>query len=81
MNHLNCLPFFFFIGCPDVDGGGGGDVSDCYVKLFSRGEFLFSNHSFTHLPPVASKAGIGSHYAFQSAGGSPVLAVNFLRSL
>lgn len=35
----------------------------------------------TCLPPVAYKAGIGSHYAFQSAGGSPVLTVDFLRSL
>lgn len=55
--------------------------SACHVILFLRGGFFFSNHSFTHLPPVAYKARIGSHYAFQSAGGSLVFTVNFLCSL
>lgn len=55
--------------------------SASHVILFLGGELLFSNHSFTHPPPVAYTARIGSRYAFQSAGGSPVFTVNFLCSL
>lgn len=44
--------------------------------------FLFLDHTFTHTSlPLANDVRLCKFYAFQSAGGSPVLTVNFISTV
>lgn len=51
-----------------------------WVGMGGGGGLVFRQWLLTHLPLVAYKARLGRPYAFQSAGGSPVLTVHFLCS-
>lgn len=63
--------------CKEIQLFSASNVTFCW----GGGGVLFLDNSFSHTcPAVAYKARLDRLYAFQSAGGSPVLTVDFLCS-